>query len=404
MKIFYGVLFIAAVIMIAVGYAGLTEQPVPGNDEPKPENGLSEKDLRVEFVPEQGVESQEMRVLNEADEVMFQLTIEELNRWTEDNWDIFEEPPEVAMREVDPGGFGFFDRAASISPDNRRLVFSVSDYAAATTVSFVITADIESGELDMVDEPTRGSVEEYVWSEDGDLIAYTLGTARAGGDFLRVDDVRQMQKSFALSEEELLAVLDPDQELVEAGQYMPSFGELKWRDDRLYFSTEHPDNDRVRWSVAADGSDLKMEDVVTYESSRLDVYLEYPAEAEVNYEDDRLKVTYVGPDSQMTEITDGFTFFVDVQEGEGRSVAEAAEQEFEERTEALEPISAPEPVMVNGREVTGFVIEGGLGGEQTFLVFSDNDRIIITSQFIADPHNRNYDQLVEDIFHSIETL
>ncbi len=408
MKIFYSVLlFIVIISVMAIGYIFLTEEPVVSNDEPKPDDELLEMDLRVEFVPEEGIESQEIRVLNENNEIMFQLSIDELNQWTEDNWDIFEEAPEVGGRLVDSDGFGFFDREASISPDNKRLVFSVSDYAVATTVSFVIVVDIDTGEMEMVNKPTRGSVEEYAWSDNGELIAYTLGTARAGGDFLRVDNVLEMKNSFTLSEEELLGVLDPDQELVEVGQFMPVFSNPEWLDDRLYFSTEHPDsNDQVNWSVASDGLDLRTEEQIMYEgyeSSRLGVDLEYPVSAEVNYENDQLKVTYVGPDSQMTEITDGFTFFVDLQDLDNRSLEQVAEQEFEERTEMLESITPPYMTEVEGREVANFVIEGGLGGEHFFSVYEDDDRAVITSYFIADPNDQGYDQMVENIFFSIET-
>ena len=298
MKIFYSVLLIIVIIlMLGLGYVAFREEP--GINDREEGNDLEEMSLGVEFVPEEGIESQEIKVVNDEGVALFQLTIDELNQWTEANWGIFEEPPEVAMREVDPSGFGFFDRAASISPDNKRLVFSVSDYAAATTVSFVILADIETGEIEMVSELARGGVDDYVWSDDGDLVAYTLSTARAGGDFLRVDDVEQMEKSFVLNEEDLLSILDPDEELVEMGQFMPVFGDLEWRENRLYFSSEHPEDDRVRWSVAVDGSDLKVEDQVTYESSVLDVSFDHSPGAEIGYENDRLKITYVGPNSQM---------------------------------------------------------------------------------------------------------
>ncbi len=224
------------------------------------ENEFAEMDLRVEFIPEEGIESQEIRVVNEEDEIMFQLTIDELNQWTQENWDIFEEEPEVGGREVDPGGFGFFDRVASISPNNRKMIFSVSDYAVATTVSFVIVADIESGEMGMIDKPAPGGIESFSWAEDSEMVAYSLGTARAAGDFLSVDNIVDFEREFILSEEELLEVLDPEEEMVEVGQFMPVFQDLEWSEGRLYFTTEHPEEDRTDWSVDKEGVDLRLEE------------------------------------------------------------------------------------------------------------------------------------------------
>ncbi len=255
MKILYIVLFIIFAVLAGAWYYMAME-----DEEVDVDNDLQEMNLRIEFIPEEGIESQEIRVVNQDDEIMFQLTIHELNQWTEANWNVFTETPEVGGREVDPGGFGFFDRAAAISRDNRSMIFSVSDYAVATTVSFLIVADIKSEEMNMISKPAPGSVEDYFWSEDNSLVAYTLGTARAGGDFLRTDDVIDFERRFILNEEDILEVLDPDQEMVEVGQFMPVFKDLEWLENRLYFTTEHPENDEVRWSVDREGVDLQREE------------------------------------------------------------------------------------------------------------------------------------------------
>ncbi len=253
MKTVYIVLFVALIVLAGSWYYMTVEE------ETDPENGLAEMDLRVEFIPEEGIESQEIRVVNEEDEIMFQLTIDELNQWTQDNWNVFEEEPEVGGRAVDSSAFGFFDRAASISHDNRKMIFSVSDYAVATTVSFVIVADIESGEMNMVSEPAPGNIEDFSWAEDSEMVAYTLGTARAAGDFLSVDDMITFERGFMLSEEELLEVLDPEEEMVETGQFMPVFQDLEWTEDRLYFTSEDPENGRANWSIGKEGADLQLE-------------------------------------------------------------------------------------------------------------------------------------------------
>ncbi len=386
MRTVYIFLLIAIIALVGAGYFVTRDM---------------EEDMRleVEFIPEDGIESQEIRVLNEEGDIVFQLTIDELNQWTEENWHVFEEKPEVGGREVDPTGFGFFDRAVSVSNDNRKMVFSVSDYAVASTTSFVIVVDIDSGEMEMVRDPSPGSVEDYFWSKDNDLVAYTVGTGRARGDFLLVDDVVNLERRFMLDERDILEALESDE---EAGQFMPVFQYLKWSEERLYFTTEHPGNDQVRWSIDKEGEGLQKEDHKAYRSLSLGVFFEYPSSAFVDYEEERIKVTYVGEDSHMTQITDGFTFFVDVVDKEERSLESIAEEEFEERTQEVDPIADPSRAEVNGKSALTFKIEGGLNGEHVFFLFEDNNKVVITSHFIADPEDKGYDQKVRDILLSIE--
>ena len=400
MKNFYVKLIVSALVLIGIGYLLLSEDPsfndIDLNDT------FQDMNLRIEFIPEEGIESQEIRVLNDDNDIIFQLTIDELNQWTEDNWGIFEEEPEVGGRSVDSGGFGFFDRAASISPNNQKIVFSVSDYAVATTISFVLIADFRTEEMSMINEPTRGGIENYYWSEDSSLIAYTTGTGRSRGDFLFVDNVIDFERNFTLEERDLLEILDPNQELIDPGQFMPVFEDLEWVEDRLHFTTEHPENNQVRWSINRDGIDLQREDFKNYESFDLGISFRYPFLASINYEEGRVKVTYVGDDSQMAEITDGFTFFIDAKDKEGRSIESIVEEEFEKRTEINNPIEDPHQTEINDKNTISFKIEGGLNGEHTFFVFEDNNKVIITSQFIADPHDNNYEEKTKDILLSIK--
>ena len=245
-------IIILVILIIAAGFLlfGLGELE-------EPENGEVELPARsIEFLAEGEQEAQEIRVLEEDQEEVFSLTIEDLNQWTADNWDQFEETPQVGMRDVEPDNFGFFDRAASISPNNRKLIFSVSDYAAATTTSLPIVVDLETGEMEFIKTPTRGTVEEYVWNEDSSKVAYSLGTARAGGDYLRVDDIDQMDISFNLEGEYLLMELESD---LEANEFMPVFGQLNWVGDQLEFETEDPESDdRLEWIIDGDGENLSI--------------------------------------------------------------------------------------------------------------------------------------------------
>lgn len=231
------------------------EDEVINEETPQPENNESEKDLEIVYSEDTRPES--IDVLNENEEVLHSMTIEEIQNWAEENWDIFEEPPQVAMREVRPGNFTFFDKTAKLSPDQNKLAFSVSDYAAATTLSFILIMDIESGELSMVKEPTRGSVDEFHWSNDSRFLAYSLNTARASGDLLSVDDIESMEKSFTLGEEDLLEILQPE----EDPTFMPRFRDLEWREERLHFTTDSLEDEEINWSVKRNGEDLREEEM-----------------------------------------------------------------------------------------------------------------------------------------------
>lgn len=242
---------IILLLIIAVGgliFLGL-------NSSVEPENGEAELPEReIEFTAQESEEAQEIKVLEDEEEI-FSLTIDELNEWTVDNWDRFEEPPQVAEREVVPDGFEFFDRAASISPQNDKLVFSVSDYAALTTTSIVIVVDLETEEMEMVMTPARGTVEEYIWNEDSSKVAYTLGTGRSRGDYLRVDDLEEMDIAFEIEGQDLLESLEEEE--VDSTQFMPVFGQLNWEGEKLEFESEDPQSDnRLSWSVDEDGSNL----------------------------------------------------------------------------------------------------------------------------------------------------
>lgn len=215
-------------------------------------------DLEVNFIPKEGIEAQKIELVDRNDYTVYQLTINELREWLEDNWYVFPQPPEVGGREVSIDNFGFFDRFASVSPDNEKLIFSVHDYAAATSKTFVILADIEDESLSLLNEPLRGNIDSFHFTDDGRLVAFTLSTARAAGDFLSVIDVSQMNKKFILSEEDLLEIMDPEEEMVELGQFMPQFRDLKWYNFNLEFRTNSIENDEDKvWLINSDGSNLR---------------------------------------------------------------------------------------------------------------------------------------------------
>ncbi len=240
--------FLIFILIAFVGYIYFSEAPEV--EEREWELG----DPQLEYVGE-GIETEGVKVLDDG-EVVYQITINEIRDWTSQNWDIFDEIPEVGGREVDPEYFGFIDRSASISPNGRKLAFSVHDYAVATTTSFIIIADLKDESLEMVREPVRGSIDHFVWSGDSNKVAYILGTARAGGDFLAVDDILNLERLVLLSEKDILDVLDPDGVLVEVGQFMPQFRSVDFYESSLYFQSDHPKGPPVDWSFNFDESEL----------------------------------------------------------------------------------------------------------------------------------------------------
>jgi hypothetical protein len=225
---------------------------------------LSEKEeelnleLEVEFVELEGKEAQALRVLSNEKEEVFYITIDEFVEWIDEEMKAFEKIPEVGGRKVSSNNFNFFDRAAKISPDNKKLVFSVHDYAALTTTTFIVIVDLREGEMNLIDETVYGTVGEYVWSSDSYFVAYTLGTARASGDFLSVDNSQEKKKEFVLSEEDLLRALDDGVQFFEGDGFMPVFRNLEWSEEFLYFTTNHPEKGELIWKVNSTGEELEL--------------------------------------------------------------------------------------------------------------------------------------------------
>ncbi len=253
-KIIILLLIIAGVGFIIYGLES------PEDNDPEENNEITERE--VEFIAEEDQEAQQIKVIEEDsnednEEEVFSLTIDDLNEWTENNWDQFDETPQVGPNNMNPGDFNFFDREASISPDNNKLAFSVSGYAALSTTSLVVVADLEEGEMDFITDPARGTVDEYTWSDDSTKLAYTLGTARAQGDYLRVDSIENMSMNFELEGEDLLEILEGKN---EATQFLPIFNQLKWEEDQLKFTTEDPESDeRLNWVINSNGENLTLE-------------------------------------------------------------------------------------------------------------------------------------------------
>ncbi len=247
------ILSILILILVAAGLFILLQDGVPGTDEP-------ERLYSVEYHDD----GETLQVLDQDESEVTRYTISEFNAWTEENWDdVFEERPSFGeMREVAFTDFHRFDRGASVSPGSDRLAFSVSDYAAASSISFIAILHIDSGDIELVGSSKSGDVDSILWSSDGEYVAYVLNTARSHGDGLSVDNTRTMTETFSLAGEDIVSALDREDDL-DPLQFMPQFDELVWVDEATlqFTSASHVDDDRVQWSIEADGSDMRQLDI-----------------------------------------------------------------------------------------------------------------------------------------------
>jgi|GEM_PF-2494142 len=200
-----------------------------------------------------------LEVVDENEETVYLLSIDDFREWAKENWeDIFEEAPKIGGREVDPDYFSFFDPSSSLSPDFKTLAFSVHDYAAASTITFIGKVDLENNKISILEETKRGGVNQpFKWSKSGEEIAYTTNTARAMGDFLYLDNLKKMENNFSLSEDDLMEYLEFDL----TGQFMPSFRDIRWEKERLFFLTDHPEDREIvlYWSIDKEGESLTLE-------------------------------------------------------------------------------------------------------------------------------------------------
>lgn len=216
----------------------------------------SEERLTIEYLKK----GEEIRVLNENEEVVMDYKIEEFRSWAKENWgNLFEIPPSFGdLREVDPDNFYVFENSAAISPEFNFLAFSVSDYAALTDISFLGIIDLQNNEVDLIRDYNIGGVQSIAWAPNEQYLAYILDTARAGGDYLTLDNVSEKKKIFTLSAKDLVK-----EEQNMNDDFFPEFRKLKWEDSsqRIFFATNSDNNEKeeVLWSIDINGKNLRME-------------------------------------------------------------------------------------------------------------------------------------------------
>jgi len=215
---------------------------------------VDDKTRSIEYVDDGEI----IRVLDKEGEVFHEYFIGDFREWAGKNWDdFFEESPAFGeMREVQPENFYRFDEGASLSPQYSYLAFSVHDYAAATTLSFVGVIDLNTKEVDLIKKDNKGEVGEIKWSPGETDIAYALHTAKAKGDYLVVDNLEKMEEKFSLSAEDILKNKEAD----NYRHFMPRFRDIKWREDgqRIKFVTDDLQGEgALNWSINNQKEDLK---------------------------------------------------------------------------------------------------------------------------------------------------
>ena len=197
---------------------------------------------------------------------VFTFTMDDWRAWATEHLEArLGGPVMIGDVEMAPSTFYAFG-AASASPDGSRVLLAATTYAMLTTASVVTVLDPTDLTLEVVAEPAYGDLEEVVWSPDARYVAYTLGSARASGDGLRIDDLLDMRPEFELTGRALLARGQaPGADAVPSPyEWVPGFRDLLWvAPDRLAFTSFEvalpAEVGAVRWSITVDGADLRMD-------------------------------------------------------------------------------------------------------------------------------------------------
>ena len=189
------------------------------------------------------------------------LTIDQVNQWNEENWDtVFTDRPSFGeMREVNFDGFSRFDTSATVDPDGEAVYFTVNDYAAAATMTFLYQYDLETETFTVLADSLQGGVSELLFSDDGAYVAMVRDSARVAGDGLTVVSTAGMEVMASLDAESILEELPNDGDM-QSNQYLPNIREVAWSTDgTLSFVTDDTEGAATSWTMNSDGSDLRVQ-------------------------------------------------------------------------------------------------------------------------------------------------
>ena len=252
----YPVLFF--LVVVGIGSAGLwwfAAEPAVVTEPPA-------ADAPADTFASVAAEGQRLAVFAE-DEMVAELTIEAFQAWTAEFWDeVFTERPSFGeMREVDHTGFNRFDETVSLSPDGQLVAFSVHDYAAASSLTFVGIFRLEDETIELIPDENQGNISELFWSPDSALLAYRLDTARAIGDALSVDSVIDLEKRTTIDSEDLLDALDDAE--TDWRNFMPEIRDLVWESETIVqFVSNDPEDESasLAWNLDVTIETLELAD------------------------------------------------------------------------------------------------------------------------------------------------
>lgn len=193
---------------------------------------------------------QQLRVFDSVGNEIYQLTIHDLNEWVSEYWDdVFAVRPSFGeIREVNTE-FSRFDQVAAVVPERNEVLFVVSDYAAATTLSFVGILNLNSEQIHIPPFTNNGGISSIYVSPEGEYVAYSLDTARAQGDGLVLVDMVNQERIQEFNGVDIISTLTTD-ENVASNEYLPQFTVIGWiQNHTLEFSTVDPreQSERVQW-------------------------------------------------------------------------------------------------------------------------------------------------------------
>jgi len=131
----------------------------------------------------------------------------------------------------------------------------------------------------------------------------------------------------------------------------------------------------------------------------------HPPEATIESEASKVKVQLIGPDSEEgTEITDGFTFYVEPEElPEGSDLSDFAQSKHDRVTQKLKSLQPPTSTTIGDRSAYKFVVQSELGGGSNRIILEgDNDKAFVISYNVQDPNNVGYKEQIEKMIKSLE--
>lgn len=205
-------------------------------------------------------ENDEEIIIFDGEEEIFKYSILDWREQVKGDWKIFF--PESIITdsgEVDEENFVWFS-AVSAFPGISKIGFSTSTYGMPTDVSLFWLLDVTTKEIKLIGEENWGVVGNIVWSSNGDYFAYSLSSKEKNGNYLTIDNVKNLQKEVVFSKEEIITAVQGEW---SSTLYFPEFRNLKWSEENeniLFFTTNSlEEGAELKWSFDVENKSLKTE-------------------------------------------------------------------------------------------------------------------------------------------------